>query len=197
MPLPYISGAPRAPVIQFSPAVPARSVPQHERRPSPQPWAQDLRLTVTAPPVSIPATARAPPAAPIKQTPKPLLKQNPPAGSIGRSFRAAKERLTRSADEPEVKRPPKRKEKEDGRQLFIIAKSILVRLARAVRRRTRTFFWKSKAAARLPMHLDPLYRHLFSSEFLARYGAAAGYSPGASRPATGATGPRPFTCDRF
>ena len=189
MPLPYISGAPRAPVIQFPLAGPARSVPQHDRRPSPQAPPQDVRLTTTAPPVSIPATARAPPAAPIKQTPKPLLKQNEPAGSIGRSFRAAKERLTRSADETEPKRPPKRKEKEEGRQLFIIAKSILLRLARAAGRRTRTFFWKSKAAPRLPMHLDPLYRHLFSSEFLARYGAAAGYSPDASRPATSSTGP--------
>jgi hypothetical protein len=190
MPFPLISGAPRAPVIQFPLAGPAHSVPQHDRRPSPQAPPQDLHLTATAPPVSIPATARAPPAAaPIKQTPKPLLKQAQPAGSIGRSFRAAKERLTRSADEPEPKRPPKRKEKEDGRQLFIIAKSILLRLARAAGRRTRIFFWKSKAAPRLPMHLDPLYRHLFSSEFLARYGAAASYSPGASRPATGATGP--------
>jgi hypothetical protein len=177
-------------VIQFAPAGPVHSVPQDNwRPPPPQAPPQDLRLTVAAPPVSTRALARAPPAAPIKHTPTPLLKQNQPVGSIGRSFRAAKERLTRPSSEPEEKRPPKRKEKEDGRQLFIIAKSILVRLARAVRRRTRTFFWKSKAAPRLPMHLDPQYRHLFSSEFLARYGTAAGYSPGASRPATGPTGP--------
>ncbi len=66
--------------------------------------------------------------------------------------------MTRRGDQAEGPRQRKRKQQDDGRQLFIAAKAMIRRLARAAGW-TRLFFGEraTHAAPSQDMHLDPRY----------------------------------------
>lgn len=82
---------------------------------------------------------------------------------IRQQFGEAKRTITSRGDKTEPRR--KRKQREDGRQLFIFAKALVKRLAHAARR-TRTFFWERyiHSMPSCDMHLDPRYVNWYAAD---------------------------------
>ena len=98
---------------------------------------------------------------PKARTPKPAGRTRSP---IRDQFRKAKRAVTRRSGKEEQAR--KRKQKEEGEQVFIdVAKDILKRLARAARR-TWKFFWEIDIPAEpcLDPRLDPRFAHLYATD---------------------------------
>jgi hypothetical protein len=108
-----------------------------------------------------------------------------PPNPIRQQFGEVKRTVTRRGDKTEPSRRRKRKQRDDGRQLFIVVKAMMKRLARAARR-TRTFLWEreTQAAPTHDMHLDPRYASWYAADPDAGSAVFDGYNQdNTSRPA--------------
>jgi hypothetical protein len=176
-----IGRAPHAPWNEFGPSAPTPPVAPDQPKASRQ---QPTDFTADA---NMPSPAMAPSPRhrdlpPKVQTSKPASR---PPNPIRQQFGEAKRTVTRRGDKAEPSRRRKRKQRDDGRQLFILAKAIMKRLARAARR-TRTFFWEREiqAAPTHDMHLDPRYATWYAADPDAGSAVFDGYNQdNTSRPA--------------
>jgi hypothetical protein len=155
-----IGRAPHAPWFESGPPMPTQARAPDRRKDSRQPPTRFTADANPSPPaMASPPRHRDPPAK--VQVSKPVSRSRDP---IRQQFGEAKRAVTRRSDVTERPRR-KRKQREDGRQFFIIAKAMMKRLARAVRR-TRTFFWERdiQAASSPDMHLDPRYTNWYAAD---------------------------------
>jgi hypothetical protein len=150
---------PRAPRIESGSPAPTQAL------------APDRRNDFRQPPTRFSADANLPPPAmassPRPRVPPPKGQMSKPASRardpIRQQFGEAKRTVT--GRDAKTERRSKRKQREDGRRLFIFAKALVKRLARAARR-TRTFFWERdvQTASSPDMHHDPRYINWYAAD---------------------------------
>jgi hypothetical protein len=154
----------------LGPPAPAPPVaPDRRKDQQPTPFTADANLpppAMASPSPHRDRPAKGPMAKPASRSHDPIRQQ----------FGAAKRKVT-GREKTERPRSRKRKQREDGRQLFIFAKALVKRLARAARR-TRTFFWEReiRAAPSRDMHLDPRYVNWYAVDPHAGSAASSDYS---------------------